>query len=378
MTIAKSISFPAMGRAALGALFLYVAWPAGAAELYGAGATFPAPLYKAWIERFQKSHPSDVLRYDAVGSGEGLTRFVAGDADFAASDTPAPSMGSERGDGVGVQVPVTAGMIAIAYNLPGVGALKLPRAVYADIFAGRIRVWNDPRIAAANPGVALPDAPIRRVARVDSSGTTFAFTSHLAAIAPSWAEGGPGVGKLVNWSKDVVLAHGNDGVAGEIGKRPFAIGYVESNYARRYGLSTAALENREGAFVAPTREAGLATIMKSNDAGLDTLKDFLLDPTGPKTYPLVTYSWLILRWDYPANQFRAVSAFVDYILGDGQTLSAELGYLPLPPPVAHRGRMVAGRVIAREDDGESKFSTAVSGAVANESEAPAAKRRPRR
>ncbi len=375
------------GRTALGALFssasfASLVWlgvsPAAGAELYGAGATFPAPLYKAWIERFQKTHPSDVLRYEAVGSGEGLTRFTAGDADFAASDVPAPTTGTERGEGVGVQLPVTAGMIALAYNIPGVsGELKLPRSLYADIFLRKITSWNDPRIAAANPRLNLPAAPIVVVGREESSGTTFAFTSHLAAIAPAWTEQGPGVGKLVNWPKEVVLAHGNDGVSAQIKNHAGAIGYVESNYAKRLGLAVASLENKEGSFVGPTREAGAATIMKSNDVGLENLKGFLHDPTGERTYPIVSYSWLILHWDYPANQFRVLNAFVDFILADGQKIAGDLGYIPLPAPVAHRSKMVAARIQTRDDDGQSRFSAATRGAAAPAAETGPAKRRPR-
>jgi phosphate transport system substrate-binding protein len=162
------------------------AWPANAVELKGAGATFPGPLYKAWIERFEKDHPGVTISYEAVGSGEGVTRFDSGVIDFAGSDVPIPATDDERSTNIGAQFPVTAGMVALAYQLPDVaGQLNLPRDVYIDIFLGRIRRWNDPKIAAANPRLRLPALDITVVARADSSGTTYAFTTHATTISPA-------------------------------------------------------------------------------------------------------------------------------------------------------------------------------------------------
>ncbi|QGM99056.1 phosphate ABC transporter substrate-binding protein PstS [Methylocystis parvus] len=338
--------------ALFGALVLLVAniGASNAAEisLHGAGATFPAPLYSAWIERFQKGRHA-AISYEAVGSGEGLARFGEGELDFAGSDVPAPTTGDDRSGGVGPQFPITAGMVTIAYNLPGVGQrLKLPRAVYADIFLGRIRRWDDPRIAAANPGVRLPARDILVTARLDASGTTFAFTSHLWAISPAWTEGGVGVGKKPNWPAFVTLAKGNEGVAAQIKSREGAIGYVEFGYARRSGLAVATLENKDGKFVSPSPEAGAAAINQSSYLGIENLKASILDPSGAGAYPIVSYSWLILRWDYPAEKLRLVNAFVDYILGDGQKVALDLGYVPLPAPIAYRGRAMISRIFPSE------------------------------
>jgi len=341
-----------------------------AVELRGAGATFPAPLYKAWIERFQQDHRNAAIGYESIGSGEGIARFTEGGLDFAASDVAAPTTGDERSDGIGAQFPVTAGLVTLAYNLPGVGAkLRLPRSVYADIFLGRIRRWDDPRIAAANPGARLPSRDILVGARVDSSGTTFAFTSHLATISPAWAESGVGVGKKVNWPDFVKLARGNEGVAAQIKGSEGSIGYVEYGIARRLGLTFATLENKDGKYVAPSPEAGAASINQSSYLGLDNLKSSILDPSGAGAYPIVSYSWLILRWDYPADKLRLVNAFVDYILGDGQRIALELGYVPLPAPVAYRGKAVVARIFPSEG-AEGALATATTGA------APAAPRAP--
>lgn len=316
--------------------------------LRGAGATFPAPLYFAWIERFQKDHPGDFLTYESVGSGAGIARFSEGELDFAASDVPAPTTGDERSDTIGAQFPVTAGMLTIAYNLPGVGPrLKLPRSVYVDIFLGKIRKWDDPRIAAANPGVPLPARDILVTARLDSSGTTFAFTSHLSTISADWAES-IGVGKKVTWPAFVTLANGNEGVTAKVKSVEGSLGYIEYGIAVRAGLQMAALENKEGKFVAPSPESGSAGFNQSSYLGLERLKSSVLDPSGPGAYPIVSYSWLILRWDYSADKLRLVNAFVDYVLGEGQKLAPSIGYLPLPAPVVYRGKAVVARIYPSE------------------------------
>jgi phosphate transport system substrate-binding protein len=342
--------------AILAAALCIAAAPVPAGELRGAGATFPAPLYKAWIDRFHRDNPETTIRYDVVGSGEGLARFGAGEVDFAGSDAAMPILGSERFESAGAQFPITAGMIVVAYNLPGVtGQLKLSRKVYDDIFLGRIRRWDDPAIAAVNPGMRLPALGITVVARADSSGTTFAFTSHLAAVSPYWADSGPGVGKKVSWPGVVALAAGNEGVASRLAQSAGSMGYVEYGLARRLGLAVAALENKSGNFVAPSLDTGEDAVKQSTYVGLESLKSSILDPAGAGAYPIVSYSWLILHWDYPAEQWRAIRKFVDYALGEGQTVAPELGYIRLPPPVVYRGRAVAERVFLRAD-GETALS----------------------
>jgi phosphate transport system substrate-binding protein len=324
--------------------------PAVAVELHGAGATFPAPLYAAWIERFQKDHPDVVIRYDPVGSGEGLSRFASGVVDFAGSDVPMPAGGAERFERIGAQLPATAGMIVLAYNLPGTpGPLKLSRGAYTDIFLGKIRRWDDPRIVATNPELHLPATNIAVVGRLDSSGTTYAFTSHLAAVNPSWSdEGGPGVGKIVAWPNVAMLARGNEGVASRIKISEGAIGYVEFGFAQRVGLPVASLENKEGKFVAPTPDAGAAAISASAHLGLESLAASVVDPSGAEAYPIVTYSWLMLLRTYPAEQGRVLRSFIDFGLSEGQRISTDLGYIPLPGAVAELGKNVVARIIPGE------------------------------
>jgi phosphate transport system substrate-binding protein len=304
-------------------------------QLQGAGATFPAPLYKKWREEYQKRHPEVTLEYDAVGSGEGIKRFTAGVVDFGASDA---AMTDEQMAMVqrGVQlVPATAGLIVLAYNLDGVQDLKLKRDVYVDMFLGKIKRWNDPRITATNPHVNLPGDDIVTVVRQDSSGTTYAFTNHLSAINQEWRDRGPGTGSLIKWPGTVMQAAGNEGVAGRIKLSKGAIGYVEYGFAERTGLAMASLENKAGQFIRPSGGSGLATLMATPMPG--NLRVFAPDPEGNDSYPIVTYSWLLLykKYDDP-QRAAALKQYVMWNLTVGQEFSESLGYIRLPPQVAAR------------------------------------------
>ena len=211
--------------------------PPGAMQLRGAGSTFAAPLQKKWIEAYQKRRPHVVVSYEAIGSGEGTKQFLAGTVDFGASDA---ALSDEQMTVVksGAQpVPVLAGSIVLAYNLDGLsGPLKLSRAVYTDMFLGKITSWDDPRIQQVNPGLKLPRQDIALVVRQDGSGTTYAFTNHLSAISTAWRERGPGVGALITWPRPAMTVPGNEGVAGRIKQSKGAIGYVEYGIAQRGDL----------------------------------------------------------------------------------------------------------------------------------------------
>lgn len=301
-------------------------------KISGAGATFPAPLYKKWIEEYQKAHKDVEISYEAVGSGEGIKRFLKQDVDFGASDA---AMSDEQMDMVarGAKlIPATAGTIVLLYNLKGLtGPLKLPREVYVGIFSGAIKVWNDPRITQANPGLNLPASDIILVARLDSSGTTFAFTNHLSAINPGWRDRGPGVGTLVQWPKNSMTARGNEGVAGRVKLTDGAIGYVEYGYAQRAGLPMAWLENKAGNFVQPAPSSGLDTLLNTQDEMPANLRMFMPDPPGKNSYPMVTYSWILLYGTYPDEKKGAVvKDFVKWGVTDGQRIAESLGYCPLP------------------------------------------------
>lgn len=355
------MKFTCDGRALILAIALvgvgFMPRPTKAFELQGAGSTFAAPLYRGWIQEFRKTHHDVSINYAPVGSGEGLERFEAGSVDFAGVDVAIPEIGGDRHDGVGLQLPVTAGMVVLGYNLPGVAKLDLPRAVYADIFRRRIKMWNDPQIAAANPGVQLPSIPIHVVARQDSSGTTFVFTSHLSAISPSWE---PGVGKIVSWGEHIVLADGNEGVAEKIKGQVGAIGYVEYGVAKRSSISMAQLQNKAGRYVAPSLESCQISVFTREYHGVEWLKNMILDPDGLGAYPIVTFSWMVLKWEYPSDKDNHIQAFVNYILDEGQKLAPQLGYASLPAPIVYRGKMVLGRVTPSNPD----FLSYTTGATA--------------
>ena len=320
--------------------------PAGTLTLQGAGATFPAPLYRRWISAYTREHPEVAIDYRDVGSGEGVKRFIAASVDFAASDG---AMSDEQMSTVtaGVRlVPATAGMVVLAYNLPGLGGeLKLSRSVYLDIFDGTIAKWNDPKIVAVNPGLMLPNRSIVIVARQDSSGTTFALTNHLSTVSAPWRDIGPGVGYLVDWSRRATLARGNEGVAARIKISEGAIGYVEYGFARRLGLPMAWLQNRAGRYVAPAPASGRAALASSVKSMPSNLRLFLPDPDGEESYPLVSFSWLLLYDRYPdPEKSAALERFVTWGLSEGQAHARELGYIELPQEVAALARAAVERI----------------------------------
>jgi phosphate transport system substrate-binding protein len=308
----------------------------GVLQLQGAGATFPAPLYKKWSEEYQKQHPDVQLSYKAVGSGEGTKQFMAGVVDFGASDA---AMSDEEMAAVtrGVQLlPTVAGSIVLAYNLDGLGGdLKLSRGVYVDIFLGKITTWDDPRLKAINPSLRLPHANIALVVRQDSSGTTYAFSNNLSAISATWRDQGPGVGRVIAWPSHPMMAPGNEGVAGRIKNSKGAIGYVEYGFAQRAGLPMAWLENKAGQFIQPRGDSGTATLL--NVEMPENLRLFLPDPEGKDSYPIVTFSWLLLYKHYDdQHKAAALKQYIKWCLTEGQAFNEALGYIRLAPQVIER------------------------------------------
>jgi len=333
-------------RSAVLVLVLGLSAPAWAVEIKGAGATFPAPLYYNWIQKYKVDRPDVTIRYDAVGSGQGIKRFQAGNVHFGASDaamTDAQIAAVKEGV---VLVPVTAGIVVIAYNVPGLNLdLRLSRETLLGIFGGEITKWNDPRIAADNPGALMPNRTISVVTRRDGSGTTFAFTNHLSAISEAWRDTGPGTGTLIDWPGAAMTAYGNDGVAGRIRVSEYSIGYVEFGFAQRLGLPMAHLQNRAGDFIRPSPEAGAAALSAAATDMPDNGRQFIPDPVGPESYPIVTYSWLLLRQtDNKAEIRNALRDFIEWGVSQGQELAVETGYIPLPPNVVERTRMLLARV----------------------------------
>ena len=299
--------------------------------LQGTGATFPAPLYQRWFSEYNKMHPEVQVNYQALGSGAGVKQFQDGLVNFGASDA---AMTDEEiavvKNGV-VLLPMTAGSVVLAYNLPGGPAeLKLSRDAYVGIFLGKITKWNDPKIASANPGVTLPDLKITPVTRSDGSGTTFVFTQHLSAVSPEW-KSGPGMGKSVNFPAGVG-GKGNPGVTALIKQTPGTIGYVEYGYAKQTGTPMAVLENKSGTYVKAdpaSEKAALASVELPPD-----LRAWIPDPSAPAAYPIVTYTWILAYKKYADPKIKdALKDVIRYCLTDGQKSSDALGYIPLPANV---------------------------------------------
>ncbi|WP_293157977.1 MULTISPECIES: phosphate ABC transporter substrate-binding protein PstS [unclassified Microcoleus] len=303
-----------------------------------AGASFPAPLYQRWFQDFNKINPKVQINYQSVGSGAGVEQFTKGTVDFGASDTAMKDdeIAKVPADKGVILLPMTAGSIVIGYNLPDVPELKLPRDVYTEIFQGKITKWNDPKIAAANPGAKLPDQAITVVHRSDGSGTTAVFTKHLSAISPDWKTA-VGDGKTVEWSKTgtFVGAKGNEGVTAQVLQTAGAVGYVEYGYAKNNNLKFASLQNKAGTFVVPNDEsasAALATVPLP-----ENLRAFIEDPEGATSYPIVTYTWMLVpKTVADPNKAKAIEAMVEYGLNEGQKVSSELGYVPLPASVKEK------------------------------------------
>lgn len=318
----------------------------GPVALRGAGATFPAPLYQKWIAVYTKANPTLAIEYQAVGSGEGVKRFLENSVDFGASDAALSDEQIAKAPGGATLVPATAGAIVLAYNLPDVkGTLKLSREVYADIFLGRIRNWNDPKIQTLNPDLKLPNQTNTLVARQDSSGTTYAMTNHLSAISAAWRNQGPGVGKVIDWPGISMVAPGNEGVAGRIKRSWGSIGYVEYGFAKRLGLPMAHLENKAGVFVEPNLNSGQAALAANVSQIPGNLRVFLPDPDGENSYPIVTFTWLLLYDRYPnPQQSTALKGFVNWALIEGQSYSIDMGYIPLPADVVALARAAVNRV----------------------------------
>jgi phosphate transport system substrate-binding protein len=315
--------------------------PAGSTVLKGAGSTFASLLFKRWIAAYHGIHPDTYIKYAAVGSGEGVRRFIGKNisdeeqVDFGASDAAMSDQQIAEANNNVVMVPATAGCVVLAYNLPEFsGELKLSRKAYSGIFLGEITRWNDPLIAQSNPGVKLPNLTIVTVVRLDSSGTTYAFTRNLDAISERW-RGQFGPATLINWPGDAMRAKGNEGVAGLIENSVGSIGYVGYEFARRIGLSMATLENKDGNFVKPSAQscaAGLATAEMP-----DNLRVFVPDPRGADSYPIVTFSWVLLRKSYSnAQTAEAVRKLFRWSLQDGQRFAPELGNVPLPSSVSEK------------------------------------------
>lgn len=309
----------------------------GGVALTGAGATFPYPLYTKWIAEYAKSTPGVAINYQSIGSGGGIRQLTERTVDFGASDAPMSDDQLEKAKGV-LHIPTCLGAVVLAYNLEGVGSgLKLGPETIAGIFLGEIKDWNDSRIKALNPDIALPARPISTVHRSDGSGTTKIFLDYLSAVSPAWAKG-PGSGTSVSWPTGLG-AKGNEGVAGQLQSQPSTIGYIELAYAMQNRMSMANIQNRAGKSVAPTLESTTAAARGAAARMPEDLRISIVDAEGEDAYPIAGFTYILLhgRQQDPAKG-KALTGFLSWALTDGQKLTSALHYAPLPEEVAEKAR----------------------------------------
>ena len=299
-------------------------------KLQGAGASFPAPLYGKWFKAYSGAHQNVQVDYQSVGSGGGVKSVVDHTVDFGASDAAMTPQDMAKVEG-GVQLfPMTAGSIVLAYNLKDADHLKLSRQAYAGVFLGKVKRWNDPLIAAANPDLKLPDLPINVVVRADSSGTSFVFSKHLSAMNEEFNTG-VGANTMPNWPAGT-KSKGNEGVTASIMTTPGSIGYIEYGFARSQKIPMAVLENKAGKYTEANTASGQAALASATIP--DDMIVWASDPDAPDAYPIVTYTWLIAYKKYPdKGKAQVVQDLVKYGLTDGQKDAESLGYIPLPAGV---------------------------------------------
>ena len=304
--------------------------PALAAEsgIRGAGATFPFPIYTRWASDYE--HATGVaIGYSPLGSGAGLQQIERKLVDFGGTDVPLPPAELKR---LGlVQFPAVIGGVVPVVNVTGIrsGDLKLTGLVLADIYAGKIRKWNDAAIATLNPDLALPSTNITVVHRFDASGTTFLWSEFLSRSSPEW-KSKVGASNVLKWPLGVAEV-GNEGVASSVQRTRASIGYVEYAYAKQHNLSFASLRNHDGRFVAPSRMAFEAAAMAAQWRSGADLDRLLIDPNGAASWPISGASFVLMR-ARPEVTARtiAVIEFFDWALRKGQSLATELDYVPLP------------------------------------------------
>ncbi len=315
---------------AAAAVALTVSVAAHAADITGAGATFPFPVYAKWAEAYKKETGVG-LNYQSIGSSGGIKQIRAKTVTFGATDAPLPPAELDK-DGL-VQFPAIIGGTVPVLNLDGIkpGELRVTGPVLADIFLGKITKWNDPKIAALNPGKNLPDLAITVVHRADGSGTTFNFTDYLSAVSKDWADT-VGKGAAVKWpAASSVGGKGNEGVAANVTRVKGAVGYVEYAYVKKNNMNYMLLENADGKYVGPDDKTFSAAAAKADWFSVPGMGISMVNAKGADSWPISTASF-ILMYKQPADKAASAEAlkFFDWAFKSGKALATELEYVPLP------------------------------------------------
>jgi phosphate transport system substrate-binding protein len=308
-----------------------VSTAAHAADITGAGATFPYPIYAKWADAYKKA-TGNGMNYQSIGSGGGIKQISAKTVHFGASDKPLPAEDLAKG-GL-MQFPAIMGGVVPVYNVKGLGTgqITLSGALLADIYLGKIKRWNDPAIAKLSPGANLPDKAISVVHRSDGSGTTFLFTNYLSKVSPAW-KSVVGEGTAVKWPTGVG-GKGNEGVANYVGRIAGAIGYVEYAYAKQNKLPHAKMRNHDGAVVEPDQDSFKAAAAGADWAGTPGMAVILTDQPGKRSWPISGASFILMhvKQDNPATA-KEVLKFFEWSFKNGDQMAAELDYVAMPPPV---------------------------------------------
>jgi len=299
----------------------------------GAGATFPYPIYSKWFDEYAKVDPSVRFNYQSIGSGGGQKQILAETVDFGASDGPMSDENLAKAPGKLLHIPTVAGAVVMTYNVPGNAALKFDGETIADIYLGKITKWNDPKIAALNPGTKLPDSDILVVHRADGSGTTFIFTDYLSKISPEWKQK-VGNNTSVSWPTGVG-GKGNEGVSGQVKQTPGAIGYVELIYALQNKMSFAEIKNAAGQVVKPTLESVTAALATAEIP--DDFRFSMTNAPGNDSYPIAGATWLLVyQQQKDPTKGKKLVEFLKWALTKGEGMARDLNYAPLPDSVQQR------------------------------------------
>jgi phosphate transport system substrate-binding protein len=314
---------------------LVCACAAQAQKINAAGATFPAPIYQKWFGEYHNAHPDIEVNYQPVGSGAGVNQLTGGTVDFAASDFPLTDQQISKLKVKPLHFPTVLGAVVLTYNIPGVGAdLKLASDVIADIYLAKITKWSDPRIAKDNPGVKLPKEDIVVVRRTDGSGTTFVFTDFLSKVSPEWKTK-VGASASVSWPGQTLGGAQNPGVTGLVKQTPNSIGYVELAYAITNKMPYALVKNAAGNWVKPSLESVTAAAASAAKEMPPDFRVSITNAMGKDAYPISTFTWMLIPSEIPdAAKAKAIKAFLQWMLTDGQKDAASLSYAPLPKAVA--------------------------------------------
>jgi len=302
-------------------------------NLNGAGATFPNPIYQKWFSEYHNAHKDVQINYQSIGSGGGIQQLTSGTVDFGASDGPMTDEQLSKVSGKVFHIPTVLGAVVPTYNINGVSSeLKFTGDVLADIYLGKIKNWNDPRLAKANPGVKFPDEDIVVVHRSDGSGTTYIFTDYLSKVSSDW-KNKVGKGTSVNWPAGLG-GKGNEGVSGMVKQTEGSIGYVELIYAVSNKMSYGIVQNAAGTFV----KASLESVTAAAGSMKDMPEDFRVSITnapGKDAYPISSFTWLLVPAEWAdAGKEKAFVDFLTWMVDKGQTMTSALEYAPLPKNVA--------------------------------------------